>query len=427
VASADSIVRFHYGPETVEVAIPTRNLASPPALRTAPAVPDLGACLAAALSKPIGAPPLRELARAAKRVAIVVPDYTRDTPTAAMLPPVLAELDAAGVEPDAVSIVGATGTHRPMSEAQLARAVGQDVVRAYRVASHDAKDAANLVRVGTSPAGTPIWLNRAVAEADLVVAVGSVKPHFNYGWSGGAKAILPGVSGWDTIGPAHWFNASYCDTTTIGTVDNYMRQEGEAVAEAAGLRYILNSVPNARGETMAAVAGDFRQSWRHGVELARAGNEFDFDYFRANPSQRVDVIVAGTRGVNMFHGGASGIIAADQMLRNSGEVVQFCPCSDGIAVEHPEVAEFGYRSYGETRKLVESGAIRNLTGATLMVNLGDIIARRSATVRLYAHHQSREQIARLNLLPAASPQAAVDAALAACGADARVFTFGRVA
>jgi len=410
-------LRFYYGKGMVEIYLRGANLLPQPHLRSGEALPDVSTAVDAALAAPLGTSPLRELARRRRSAVVLVPDRTRTTPVAQMLPPVLAELEAGGLEPERITIIVAVGTHRPMTKVELERHLGLEVLRRYRVLNHDWKDTDNLVNLGQTPGGTPVVVNRSYYEAELKVALGSVKPHGVVGWGGGAKIVQPGIGGAATTGATHWASASYMGREITGQVETSIRHEIEAAADLAGLDFLLNGASNLQGRMIGFAAGDFRLAFRRCVEIALEANDY---LFTIEPPERADILISGTTGVDMWNGGTAGIWAAEYLLKPGGTIVQFAPCSEGVARQHPEVARWGYRPYREVRALVEAGEITDLVAAAHMVHSGRVLDALGCECILYSDSLSQEEVERLNLIPAPSPQAAVDLALKRQGPDATV-------
>jgi len=149
----------------------------------APELPAEETSIVAALRAPLGTPPLRALAGPADRVVVVVNDGTRPMRSDLVLPPLLAELAAAGVPRERVTILVATGTHRPNTAAELDEMLGLRIARGYRVVNHDARDHRTLARAGTTVRGVPILLNKLYLEASVTILTGFVEPHFFAGYS----------------------------------------------------------------------------------------------------------------------------------------------------------------------------------------------------------------------------------------------------
>jgi nickel-dependent lactate racemase len=233
--------------------------------------------IAAALRNPIGTPQLRTLARSGQRIAILVDDCTRKTPTAQILPFVLAELSAAGIAQHDVTLVVALGTHRPLTENELAAKLGAAAHAGYTVVNHHCTDARGFVDVGhmNSRQGStdlpPIsaQINRWVLAADLRISIGMITPHLDAGFSGGAKMVLPGVCSLTTVDAFHLASA-FVPVNQLGDANAPLRHLLESfVARHAPLHFIVNVVLGLDGSLCACVAGDPIAAHRRGVEHAR--------------------------------------------------------------------------------------------------------------------------------------------------------------
>src|SRR5204863_1555596 len=179
-----------------------------------------------------------------KRIAVMTDDWGRPTPASEMIPLVLDELHAAGAEDKLITFVTASGMHDPMKPADLERKLGRETVERFRCISHDAGDHRLLAFVGASELGTPIWVNRYVAEADFRVAIGRIAPHEAYGYEGGYKMIVPGVASFETILRDHSMNFSrFC---VPGVHGNPRRREADAIGTQVGIDFVLNVVVNSR-------------------------------------------------------------------------------------------------------------------------------------------------------------------------------------
>jgi nickel-dependent lactate racemase len=220
-----------------------------------------------ALRRPVGTAPLRELARGKASACVAVEDLSRPSPLGPILRPLLEELDRAGLGPDRVRVLVALGGHAPMDRREMARKLGPWVLRRYEVLNHHPYE--NLVDLGTSERGIPIRINRVFAESELKLAVGSVVPHPYAGFGGGAKIVLPGVAGMETL------EANHRPAVTglrggFGDVEgNPARREMEEIARRVGLAFIVNVVPDARRRPVGIHAGDPVAAHRQAVRQAR--------------------------------------------------------------------------------------------------------------------------------------------------------------
>ena len=225
------------------------------------------AALHDALAAGIDAPPLRELARGRRNAVVVVEDLTRPARLAEVLPSVLSELQQGGLAPSAIRLLVGCGGHAPLDRPALVKKLGPSIVAGYDVANHHPYE--DLVDLGTSARGIPIHINRRFAEADLKVAVGSVVPHPYAGFGGGAKIVLPGVAGIQTLEANHrpavtGLQGGFNDVET-----NAARREMEEIALRVGLAAIVNVVTDAKRRTVGVFAGHPVAAHRAAVELAR--------------------------------------------------------------------------------------------------------------------------------------------------------------
>jgi nickel-dependent lactate racemase len=228
--------------------------------------PDALGVLEAALAEPIGSPPLAELARGRTSAVILVSDNTRLCPSHLFLPLLLRELERGGINRANVTIVVALGAHRKMTEEELAALVGEEVYRSVRVVNHSALPE-DCERVGTTPRGTPVAINRSVVQAELRIATGNIEPHALVGTSGGVKALVPGVASHDTIERNHALSLQH--KATPGDPDNAVHRDLEDAQRMLPLDFLYNVIVNHRREPLAAMAGHVAEAHRTGVELAR--------------------------------------------------------------------------------------------------------------------------------------------------------------
>lgn len=218
--------------------------------------PDIGdEGIRRAFAEPIGAPPLREVAKGRRDAAILIDDLTRPTPSYRVLPYILEELAAAGLDDIKVRIVCAIAAHRSMTRADFLKKIGPNLLERFEVVNHNAYD--NLEFYGVSSRGIPIWVNREFARSDLKIAAGMITPRGRI-FGGGAKLLLPGVCGRQTIFLTH----AYCP-------DDDLREHIGEVARMVGLAYIVNPLLNPDGGIMAMVTGDPDKAYWEGVSIGK--------------------------------------------------------------------------------------------------------------------------------------------------------------
>lgn len=264
--SATVLSRAWYGDEELTLSFPTGwdvKMLSP---RDAPALSD--AQIEQAFAEPIGTERIAQLAKGKRSAAIIVDDLSRPTPAAQVIPFLLQELTVAGVPKSEIRFVVGGGSHRPLSEDEIAKKVGTEIAAAYQVTNHNFMSG-DLCGYGCLDNGMPIYINKVVADADFKICLGGIYPHGAVGFGGGAKLIVPGVSGFATMFYFHTFSASR-GHAVIENTSNYLdhRDYAEQVAAVIGLDVIANVVLNSRREICGLFVGDFIQAHHAGAHFA---------------------------------------------------------------------------------------------------------------------------------------------------------------
>lgn len=263
-------VALTYGMNGIPLEIPEENFLYAIEPRNIPGVTEERKAIQESLQHPIFASPLREQVKKGMKVVIVGDDLTRATPREKIFPVLLNELNRGGVPDRDITVLIGLGTHRYMTQEEIKRCFGKETAERVLILNHEWKEPQNLVRMGSTPGGIPIEVNRLALEADFLIAVGSIIPHCYAGYGGGGKAIQPGICSWETTGKTHILPMEKDLYLKIaGQVENNVRREIEMVAEAVGLRFIVNVVTNGKGEILQVVAGDPVVAHRKGVEVAK--------------------------------------------------------------------------------------------------------------------------------------------------------------
>jgi nickel-dependent lactate racemase len=314
--------------------VPSARVLAPP---VPPAVPDLAAALDAALAHPVGARPLASVATSRTRVVVIVSDSSRDEPRAELFAAVRGALRA--VPDDHLTIAVANGTHGPKPLERLG--LPEEVLRRHRVVNHDARDDASMVEMGRTSRGTRVRVNRCVAEADLVVSTGKVKPHYFAGWGGGAKGIFPGLGHDTDIRQNHKLKAD--PASSLGRADgNPCREDIEEAVRRLGRDTYLVNVAEAGATIVGAVAGDVVYAHREAVRLARPWCEVE-----AAPADVV-VVSAPLPVSGSLYQASKLIPPAGLLLREGGVVIVAAECPEGtgpLQVVNEGIFELGVRRY----------------------------------------------------------------------------------
>lgn len=283
--------------------------------------------LSEALGSSHGAPPLGAAARNRDNALIVVDDLGRPTPSHRIIPHILQILIQAGVAPSRISFLIATGSHRPLSKAEMERKLGKDIVAQFAVANHDAF-AADLQEMGSLPSGMPVVVNRRLVEADLVVGIGSVMPHSTTGFSGGGKLLLPGASGLLSIAHLHSFERKRPRGRMRRSTSKLdIRDTIDAFAKRAGLEFSVNVVVNSRRE----IAGLFCGC---PVEAHRRAASFAHDIYRTEIPQSLnhetDILLLNAYPLDADPNQASKSLWPKSLFPRA-QTILLDPACDGIA------------------------------------------------------------------------------------------------
>jgi nickel-dependent lactate racemase len=400
----EEIVRLHlaYGRTGLEIDLPDDAAVTVVEPQLVPGLPDERAALTAVLRSPRGAPPLRELVRPADAVAVVFSDLTRPMPNDRALPPLLDELAQAGVPDGQIVLVNALGTHRPQTGAELRRMLGDAIVDRYRVVQHDAWDPQGVVEVGRNHLGRPVRVNRAYLDASVRILTGFIEPHFFAGFSGGPKAVLPGIADAEAILDNHGPDMLVDPNATWATTDkNPIWEEMLAVARNTAPAFMLNVTLNQQRQITAAFAGDL-------VEAHRAGVAFVRQTAMQPLPEPFDVVVTSNSGYPLdlnLDQAVKGMSAAAQIVRPGGDIVVAAECWDGIP------------AHGEYRRLLwEARSPEDLLERVMAPGFrcqdqweAQIQAQiqRKARVHVYAGGLSDEELRRALVIPCRSIEGTV--------------------
>jgi nickel-dependent lactate racemase len=313
-----------YGKSEVCVRIPTRNFLGSIDPREKGGVADAKAEVEKALRDPLGSRRLAEIAKPESRAAIVVDDVTRTAPTSLMVPPILDELNAAGVKDENITVIFGCGTHRAVKHEEAVALLGETVFSRVKSQSHDCK-AADLVYVGTTQKhGTKVYLNRVFAEADVKILTGDVCLHYYAGYGGGRKSVLPGVAGDETIKHNHAMLLE--PNAKVGVLDgNPVHEDMVEAARMAKADFALNVVVNSKRELVKAFAGDVEQVFQEGVKAVD-------EMYRVRVDRRADIVVVSPGGdpadVNLFQA-YKGVDNALEAVKRGGVIVLVAELPEG--------------------------------------------------------------------------------------------------
>ncbi len=380
----------------IEVKIPKRNFLGSFPPRHIPGVDDEYKAIKESIRKPIGSKPLHELAGGKRDAIIVTSDITRPTKDHVIVPVILDELNHAGIPDNKIKVIIARGQHRKMSKDEIVAKLGREVVDRVRVTQHDPDN--NLIYLGDTERGNKIFVNREVAQADLKISTGNIVPHRYAGFGGGAKSILPGVSGRSTIFTNHLYIKS--GETGVGKLKgNPVREEMEEVARMVGLDFIVNTVMNAENEILRVFSGNF-------LEAHRAGVEYAVEVFGVALPSKADVVIANAKPMDIdFYQASKALEIAESAVKNGGTIIMSSPCYEGVGKE--EFVDF--LSIEDPNQILESLNERgnvNLVVGVVAYLIAEI--REKAEIIVVSDGLSKETVRKMRFKPSRSIQKALN-------------------
>ena len=314
-----------YGKTDVCVRVPARNLIGSIEPKERPPSPDAKAEVERALKDPIpkGTRRLSEIALPESKVAIVIDDHTRKTPSEIMLLPVLTELGLAGVKDENVTIIFGTGTHRPVKPEETTMLLGEEVAKRVKAVNHNCR-APDLVQVGTTKHGNKVLLNRIFAEADVRVLLGDIGFHYYAGYGGGRKSVLPAVAGEETIKFNHSLMLSANARTGV-LEGNPVHEDILEAAKLAKVDFIVNIVANSKCQVVRAFAGELEPAFLEGVKLVD-------EMFRVPVERRAEIVVVSCGGapadINLYQA-YKAVDAALEVAKRGGVIILVAECPEG--------------------------------------------------------------------------------------------------
>jgi len=297
--------------------------------RSAVPLEDAPAAIEKALDAPIACPPLVELARGKRSAAISVCDITRPAPNRHVLPPVLVRLEAAGIPRAGITILIATGLHRPASDVEIREICGEEIATRYRVLNHHARELSEHCDLGKTAAGTPVYLDARFVSADLHLTLGFIEPHLMLGFSGGRKLIAPGLAAQETIKVLHSPRFMRDPRAVEGSIEaNPLHQELLEIAHLARHDFLVD-VALARGTPGRPIAAVFAGE---PVAAHRQGVEFVARVMLETLDQPVDAVITTAAGYPLdltFYQAVKGITAASHIVKPGGRILLLAACEEG--------------------------------------------------------------------------------------------------
>jgi nickel-dependent lactate racemase len=425
MASETLWITIPYGSSSLEAEVRDARVLFTGEFNELPEIDDFESTLLARLRQPTDGRPLREIAAGRAKALILVEDNTRQTPVDRILPVLFDHLNEIGLADDDIEILTASGTHRLMTEDEVLAKVGEAAYGRVAITQHDCGDLSSIVDQDSVRAGDsiiPIQINRKILEADLVIGLGSIFPHSDAGFTGGAKIVQPGVCGTTTTAATH-IAAALLDEVPLGDADNPCRLGMEEVARKVGLDFIVNTVLDHHGRILAIVTGDFVAAHRRGAAVSRRAHGVGIP-------EPADVVIVGSYPGDIDWWQAEKcLVAAYFAVKQGGFIVFAGPCYEGLVHNHPRLRDWLPLTYAEARAKASATDPADADADLIAADVAIVNARirEKATILTVTEGLSDADVAVLGYRRMRDLQAAVDDALAhAPGSSLGVLPYGGI-
>ena len=367
--------------------------------------------ISAGLANPIGGQRLRDAARGARNVLVLIDDGTRNTPIDRFLPQVLDELRIAGIPDDRIEFLQSPGTHRAMTDSELRAKLGECFGK-FAVHQHEWLNESSLRNFGKTRDGTRVTANRLLADFDFIMGIGSIVPHRIKGFSGGAKIAFPGVSGRELMERNQWQASMHMSETVMGVAENPMRLRIEEAARLVRLQYIVNVVVAADGMIAGCFCGDVVAAHRRGCQKSR-------QIFGVHLASRADIVFIDSYPADRdFWQSAKAFYTGSMAVRTGGTLILVSPNPEGIASNHPVLMQMGYQPSAEIVEHVQRGKTDDIVGMAILHDVCQIMDRIDCI--LVSPGVKQADAEKLGFRHASNTTDALKMAIAKQGASAKV-------
>ncbi len=320
-------VEMRYGTGTLPIEIPDKNVAGVLEISESVPLSDGDRAVQEALVQPIASPPLAELATGRESACIVISDITRPVPNKVILPPILATLEQTGIPREKITILIATGIHRPNNAEELEIMVGRDLMERYRIVNHFSQQPEAHTYLGTTQNGTPVHIDKTYLEADMKIITGLIEPHLMAGYSGGRKAICPGIASIETMKVMHGPELMEHPKSAVGILEgNPFHLEATEIALMAGVDFNVNVAIDKYRQITGVFAGDM-------VASHRVGAAFVEKHAKVTLPAAADAVVVSSAGYPLdatFYQAIKGLLTAVEVVKQGGSILLVAACSEGI-------------------------------------------------------------------------------------------------
>jgi nickel-dependent lactate racemase len=337
-----------YGKTGLMVDLPNDKVIGPLEIKNAIPLANQSQAISDALANPIGSKPLAEIAKGKKTACILICDITRPVPNKVILPQILKTIEEAGVPRSGITILIATGLHRPNEGDELVELVGEDIANNYRVENHHGKETSEHDYLGITPKGVPVYIDSRYIRAELKITTGLIEPHLMAGYSGGRKVICPGIAGIETVKVWHGPKFLEHPNADCGIVEgNPVHEENTYIALMSGCDFIVNVCVDGNRQITWAGAGDMIKAWEAGVSFVR-------QVVRVPIKEPVDIVLTSCAGYPLditWYQAVKGLMGALPIIKKGGTIILVASLTEGLGSpefqqvlsENPDIKAFKKR------------------------------------------------------------------------------------
>ena len=341
-------IKMDYGKTGLMVDLPNEKVIGPLEIKNAIPLANQSQAISDALANPIGSKPLAEIAKGKKTACILICDITRPVPNKVILPQILKTIEEAGVPRSGITILIATGLHRPNEGEELVELVGEDIANNYRVENHHGKETSEHDYLGITPKGVPVYIDSRYIRAELKITTGLIEPHLMAGYSGGRKVICPGIAGIETVKVWHGPKFLEHPNADCGIVEgNPVHEENTYIALMSGCDFIVNVCVDGNRQITWAGAGDMIKAWEAGVSFVR-------QVVRVPIKEPVDIVLTSCAGYPLditWYQAVKGLIGALPIIKKGGTIILVASLTEGLGSpefqqvlsENPDIKAFKKR------------------------------------------------------------------------------------
>ena len=407
-------VEMRYGTGTLPMEIPEVNVAGVLEIGESVPLPDENGAVREAIARPIGSPPLAELAGGRESACIVISDITRPVPNKVILPPMLEVLEKSGIPREKITILIATGIHRPNNAEELETMVGSDILKTYRIVNHFSQQLETHTYLGKTENGTPVHIDKTYLESDLKIITGLIEPHLMAGYSGGRKAICPGIASVETMKVMHGPELMEHPKSAVGILEgNPFHKEATEIAQMAGADFNLNVAIDKQRRITGIFAGEM-------VESHLVGAAFVEKQAKVTLPAPADAVVVSSAGYPLdstFYQAIKGLLTAIEIVKQGGSILLVAACSEGIGskpftdliFKTDDLTAFVQGLYNPANFVIDQWQLEELAKVA-----------RKADIYFYTDGIPYHQRSKLFVHPLKTPQEGIKEILDRYGADAQI-------